>query len=166
LPITIGDTSAGTIYGTAGGGNQSGYARAQMCPGTTYGNISTPGGVEQRLGGNSGGPGYLNAKAFCAAPAIGDGTDFGNSGTGVLLGPGQFNWDISILKNTRITEKQSVQFRAEFFDAFNHPQFNNPNNNGGFLSNTVPDRSSGTFGNIITTSVNPRVIQLGLKYVF
>jgi hypothetical protein len=82
------------------------------------------------------------------------------------LGPGQFNWDISILKSTRITERQTVQFRAEFFDTFNHPQFNNPNNAGGFLSNTVPDRSSATFGNIITTSVNPRVIQFGLKYLF
>jgi len=166
LPITIGDTSAGTIYGTAGGGNQSGYARAQMCPGMTYGSIATSGGVEQRLGGNSGGPGYFNKSSFCAPPAIGDGTDFGNSGTGILLGPGQFNWDLSILKTTRVKERQSLQFRAEFFNAFNHAQFNNPNNTGGFLSNTVPDRSSGTFGNIITTSVNPRVIQLGLKYKF
>jgi hypothetical protein len=132
----------------------------------TYGSIATSGGVEQRLGGNSGGPAYLNRNAFCAPPVIGDGTDFGNSGTGILLGPGQFNWDLSILKTTRVTEKQTVQFRAEFFNAFNHPQFNNPNNTGGFLSNTVPDRSSGTFGNIITTSVNPRVIQLGLKYQF
>ena len=166
LPITIGDTSAGTIYGTAGGGNQSGYARAEMCPGMTYNSIPTAGGVEQRLGGNSGGPGYFNHSAFCAPPVIGDGTDFGNSGTGILLGPGQFNWDISILKTTRIRERQSIQFRTEFFNAFNHAQFNNPNNTGGFLSNSVPDRSSGTFGDIITTSVNPRVIQFGLKYQF
>jgi hypothetical protein len=59
-----------------------------------------------------------------------------------------------------------VQFRAEFFNTFNHAQFNNPNNAGGFLSNTVPDRSSGSFGHIITTSVNPRVIQFALKYMF
>ena len=166
LPMTIGDTSAGTIYGTAGGGNQSGYARAQMCPGMTYANIATPGGIEQRLGGNSGGPGYLNRSAFCAAPTIGDGTGYGNSGTGILLGPGQFNWDISILKTTRVTEKQTVQFRAEFFNAFNHAQFNNPNSNGGFLTNSIPDRSSGSFGQITTTSVNPRVIQFALKYLF
>src|SRR5262249_39464281 len=69
LPMTIGDTSAGTIYGTAGGGNQSGYARAQMCPSATYATIATPGGIEQRLGGNSGGPGYLNRSAFCT-PAV------------------------------------------------------------------------------------------------
>jgi len=166
LPITIGDSAAGTIYGTAGAVNQSGYARAQMCPGMTYGNIATPGGVEQRLGGNSGGPGYFNAAAFCPAPTIGDGTGYGNSGTGIVLGPGQFNWDISALKTTRITERQTVQFRAEFFNAFNHAQFNNPNNSGGFLLNAVPDRSSGNFGQITTTSVNPRVIQFALKYLF
>ena len=137
-----------------------------MCPGMSYGSISTPGGVEQRLGGNSGGPGYFNAASFCAAPTIGDGTGYGDSGTGILLGPGQFNWDISALKTTRITERQTVQFRAEFFNAFNHAQFNNPNNTGGFLLNSVPDRSSGAFGQITTTSVNPRVIQFALKYMF
>jgi hypothetical protein len=166
LPITIGDSAAGTIYGTAGAVNQSGYARAQMCPGMSYGSITTPGGVEQRLGGNSGGPGYFNAASFCPAPTIGDGTGYGDSGTGILLGPGQFNWDISALKSTRITERQTVQFRAEFFNAFNHAQFNNPNNTGGFLLNSVPDRSSGAFGQITTTSVNPRVIQFALKYMF
>jgi len=97
---------------------------------------------------------------------IGDGTGFGNSGTGIILGPGQFNWDISALKTTRITERQTLQFRAEFFNSFNHPQFNNPNNSGGFQSNTIPDRSSATFGQITTTSVNPRIIQLALKYMF
>jgi Carboxypeptidase regulatory-like domain len=160
LPITIGDSAAGTIYGTAGAVNQSGYARAQMCPGMTYGSIPTAGGVEQRLGGNSGGPGYFNAASFCAPPAIGDGTDYGDSGIGIIKGPGQFNWDISALKTTRITERQLVQFRAEFFNAFNHAQFNNPNNT------SVPDRSSGSFGQITTTSVNPRVIQFALKYSF
>src|SRR5262249_27687758 len=67
-PLTIADTSAGTIYGTAGSGNQAGFARAQMCPGIAYGGIPTSGGIEQRLGGNSGGPGYFNRSAFCSAP--------------------------------------------------------------------------------------------------
>jgi hypothetical protein len=160
LPITIGDSAAGTIYGTAGAVNQSGYARAQMCPGFTYASVVTPGGVEQRLGGNSGGPGYFNASSFCPAPVIGDGTGYGDSGIGIINGPGQFNWDISILKSTRIREQHLVQFRAEFFNAFNHAQFNSPN------FGSVPDRSSATFGQITTTSVNPRVIQFALKYLF
>ena len=164
-PMTIADSGAGTIYGTAGSANQAGFARAQMCPGMTYGNIPTPGGVEQRLGGNSGGPGYFNKSAFCNAPAIGDGTDYGNSGSGILLGPGQFNWDMSALKTTRITERQTVQFRAEFFNIFNHPQFTNPNAGQGAIY-SLPDRASGSFGQITSTSVNPRVIQFALKYMF
>ncbi len=164
-PITIADSSAGTIYGTAGSANQAGFARAQMCPGMTYGSIPTPGGVEQRLGGNSGGPGYFNASAFCGAPVIGDGTGYGDSGSGIILGPGQFNWDISALKTTRITERQMIQFRAEFFNIFNHPQFTNPNAGQGAIY-SLPDRASGSFGQITSTSVNPRVIQFALKYIF
>jgi hypothetical protein len=164
-PITIADSSAGTIYGTAGSANQAGFSRAQMCPGMTYGNIPTAGGVEQRLGGNSGGPGYFNAAAFCSAPIIGDGTGYGDSGSGILLGPGQFNWDTSLLKTTRVTERQTVQFRAEFFNLFNHPQFTNPNAGQGAIF-SLPDRASGSFGQITSTSVNPRVIQFALKYMF
>ena len=93
----------------------------------TYKDIATPGGIEQRLGGASGGPGYFNKSAFCAPPAIGNGTDYGNTGTGIILGPGQFNWDVAILKKISILENHSIQFRTEFFNAFNHPQFSNPN---------------------------------------
>ena len=164
-PITIADSSAGTIYGTAGSANQAGFARAQIAAGMTYANIPTPGGVEQRLGGNSGGPGYFNASAFTSAPVIGDGTGYGDSGSGIILGPGQFNWDMSILKNTRITERQNIQFRAEFFNIFNHPQFTNPNAGQGAIF-SLPDRASGSFGQITSTSVNPRVIQFALKYMF
>ncbi len=164
-PITVADSGAGTIFGTAGSANQAGFARAEMCPGMTYGNIATPGGIEARLGGNSGGPGYFNKAAFCPAPAIGDGTGFGDSGSGILLGPGQFNWDISILKTTKVTERQLVQFRAEFFNAFNHPQFTNPNAGQGAIY-ALPDRASASFGQITSTSVNPRIIQFALKYIF
>jgi len=163
-PMTIADPSAGTIYGTAGSGF-AGFGRAQMCPGMTYADIATPGGIEQRLGGASGGPGYFNKSAFCAPPAIGNGTDYGNSGTGIILGPGQFNWDVSILKTTRIRENHSIQFRTEFYNAFNHPQFTNPNYGPG-ATYALPNVRSGAFGNITSTSVNPRVIQFALKYSF
>ena len=68
-------------------------ARAQTCPGTTYGSVATPGGIENRLGGASGGPGYINASAVnCAPPVAPYATDgstlFGNSGPGIILGPG------------------------------------------------------------------------------
>jgi hypothetical protein len=163
-PMTIADAKAGTIFGTAGS-NQAGFGRAEMCPGVTYAQVATPGGIEQRLGGASGGPGYFNKSAFCAPPAIGNGTDYGNSGPGIILGPGQFNWDISILKTTTIKENHSVQIRAEFFNAFNHPQFTNPNYGIGAVY-SLPNVSSSAFGQITSTSVNPRVIQFALKYSF
>jgi hypothetical protein len=164
--LTIEDSNAGTIYGTSTGYTDSGIARAQMCPGRTYANIATPGDIKQRLGGSSGGPGYLNAAAFCPAPAIGDGTGFGNSGMGIILGPGQFNWDFSVLKNTRLTENKSLQFRAEFFNIFNHTQFDNPNPNSIPYQPALPNISAPNFGQIVNTSTNPRVIQLALKFVF
>ncbi len=182
-PLSFNDPNAGTAYGTQGssGTPQSGWGRAQMAPGMTYANIPTPGGIESRLGGNSGGPGYFNLNAFTSAPAIMPNgvtvttqqacptcaTLFGNTGMGILLGPGQFNFDLSLIKTTRITERQSLQLRAEFFNLFNHPQFNNPGSANSLTPTNLPQVLSGPSGNWITsTSVNPRVIQLALKYIF
>jgi hypothetical protein len=164
--LTIIDSNAGTIYGTSAGYTDSGIARAEMCPGKTYGDIATPGGIEQRLGGRSGPTGYLNPAAFCPPPVIGDGTGFGNSGMGIILGPGQFNFDFSVLKNTRITETTALQFRAEFFNIFNHTQFDNPNPNSIPYQPALPNVSAPNFGQIVNTSVNPRVLQFALKFIF
>jgi hypothetical protein len=157
----------------------------------TYADIATSGGVEARLGGASGGPGWFNKAAFAAPPAMSPtgtvyystssasgqaqcaaanpgvtcGTLYGNSGTGIIRGPGQFNFDISILKTTRILESQTLQFRAEFFNAFNHPQFTNPNYGQGAIY-ALPNFAAGNFGQITSTSVNPRIVQLALKYIF
>ncbi|HTC91183.1 MAG TPA: carboxypeptidase-like regulatory domain-containing protein [Bryobacteraceae bacterium] len=183
-PLTFTDAKAGTAYGVFGtDSNVPGltsvtfgsvnYGRSQLCSGTTDGSITTSGGIEHRLGGPSGG-GYFNASAFCSTPAImPDGltqtnlaqcptcaTLFGNSGVGIVLGPGQFNSDISIAKTTRvggIREDATLIFRADFFNAFNHPQFNNP----GTATSTPA-----TFGIITSESVGPRLIQFALKYVF
>ncbi len=189
-PMTIADQTAGTLYGTSGT-SQAGFGRVQMAPGMSYADIATPGGIEQRLGGASGGPGWFNKAAFVAPPAMSPtgtvyysapgntgqtqcaaanpgitcGTLYGNSGTGIILGPGQFNFDISILKTTQILEKQTLQFRAEFFNAFNHPQFTNPNYGQGAIY-ALPNFAAGNFGQITSTSVNPRVIQFALKYIF
>jgi hypothetical protein len=165
-PLTISDSGTGTVFGLG----SFGLARAQMCPGQTYGNIASSGGIDQRLGGGNGGPGYFNISAFCpglVAPNSPDGsTLFGNTGQGIILGPPQLNFDISILKNFRISERQNVQFRTEFFNAFNHPQFDPPGN----FSPTPPAQlavsSPGQFGQITALAVSPRVIQFALKYVF
>ncbi|HUI76800.1 MAG TPA: TonB-dependent receptor [Bryobacteraceae bacterium] len=170
-PLTLTDARAGTIYGVSGSIATSpnlntvtfgavNYGRAQVCPGGTYPTAATSGGVESRLGGASGGHGFFNSSVFgisCAPPTIGNGFDYGNSGVGIILGPGQSNWDISLVKLTHITERQTLQLRTEFFNAFNHPQFNNP---GTAVSTPA------TFGVITSTSVNPRLIQFALKYSF
>jgi hypothetical protein len=88
----------------------------------------------------------------------GAGIGYGNAGTGVVLGPGQFNWDMALFKNTKIWEHGTLQFRAEFYNIWNHAQFNPP---AGIDVNT-----QATFGKITSTSNTPRVIQFGLKYMF
>jgi hypothetical protein len=88
-----------------------------------------------------------------------NGTGWGNTGIGVILGPGQFNFDAALSKTTvvgGVHENATLQFRTEFFNMFNHPQFNTP---------ALVD-SAATFGQITSTSVNPRIIQLALKYIF
>lgn len=104
----------------------------------------------------------FNASCFTTPPLIGpDGiaTGFGNSGTGIIVGPGQANIDLALAKAMPIKwprEGTSLQFRAEFYNALNHAQFSNPDTNF----------SSPTFGVISSTAVNPRVVQLALKFVF
>lgn len=160
-PLTITDQNGGTVYdlGTYD------TARAQMCPGVSYGQITTQGSTTSRLNN------YLNASSFCPEPVAPNSvaappgpfgpsplpTLFGNSGIGAILGPGQFNWDITLVKTTKIREKHTLIFRTEFFNAFNHPQFGNP---------ATAVSTPSTFGRITTTVTNPRLIQFALKYLF
>ncbi|HZN10449.1 MAG TPA: hypothetical protein VFC61_02160, partial [Blastocatellia bacterium] len=80
---------------------------------------------------------------------------FGNAGRNILDGPGYENFNFSLLKNTALTEQVNLQFRAEFFNLFNHPNFDLPDN---FLG-------SPTFGRI-RSAQSPRHIQFGLKLLF
>ena len=170
-PLTFTNTAGGTAYfgGANAGTGEGGSSTSQLCPGVTYNSIPTSGGTTSRLGGNSGGYGYFHTgskgdptNAFCAEPLAPYTTDgstlFGDSGIGIILGPGQVNFDMSLQKVTNITEKQSVLFRFELFNAFNHAQFNNPV--------TTQNTLGSTFGVIQSTATNPRIIQLALKYVF
>ena len=153
LALTITDPLGGSIYGFAG------TSRGQLCPGFTVSQISTRGGIEDRLNN------YFNTAAVdtsnpaCPFPKIGDGTGYGNLGRGAFRGPHQANFDVALTKTARVGglhEGASLQFRTEFFDAFNHPQFGNPDTIVG----------SPSFGKIGSTSVAPRLIQFGLKYIF
>jgi hypothetical protein len=82
---------------------------------------------------------------------------FGNTPNGALRGPDQVNFDFSAMKNFRITERHQLQFRAEMFNIFNHPQFALPGVN--------PDVPGGAQ---ITSTLrdNQREIQISLRYSF
>ena len=155
VPMTITDNGGSIFFG-----GQGALSTAQFCNGKTASDLLTTGSLTDRVtSGLTGGPGYLNGKTqgvLCPVPAIGNGTGFGDLGGGNVLGPGQSNWDMSLAKLINIREGQTLQFRSEFFNTFNHPQFALPN----------VAANSGTFGQISATSVNPRVIQLALKYSF
>ena len=100
---------------------------------------------------------WFNPAAFML-PAIGT---YGNIGRGTLRGPGLADVDFSVFKNTGITEKTSLQFRAEFFNLLNRSNFGPPNTT--VFSSTSVSPSAGL---ITTTATNPRQIQLGLKLIF
>ena len=90
----------------------------------------------------------------------GTGTAFGNSGVGIVFGPGQNNSDFAVLKRTPVKllgEGGNIEFRTEFFNVFNHTQFANPSTSVNSLA---------TFGVISNTSVNPRIMQFALKLNF
>src|ERR1051326_2088108 len=83
-PMTLFDGRGGTIYygGGPSNGPDKGSSRAQLCPGFTYKDIATKGSVKERLGrvGDPNAKRFFNPAAFCPPSAVGNGTDFGNTG--------------------------------------------------------------------------------------
>jgi len=147
--LTIGDTNANNVFGIS-------EDRAELTGNCSRNQLVTQGTIGSKLNN------YFNASCFTTPPVIGAdgiGTAFGNSGTGILRGPGQANLDLAVSKAVASPwphENSTLQFRAEFFNSLNHPQFSNPDTNF----------TSPTFGVISSTAVNPRVIQLALKFAF
>ncbi len=93
--------------------------------------------------------------------ADGVATGFGNTPNGILRDPDQAVVDLSLSKNQKVPwprEGASVQLRADFFNALNHPNFAAPDN----AYTTTPS----AFGTITSMSTNPRVIQLALRFAF
>ena len=99
---------------------------------------------------------WFDTSVFNAVPR------FGNLGRNVVIGPGFNNTDFSLIKNTRLGERIRMQFRAEFFDLFNHANFGPPGNVVG----------TPTFGRITATRFptgetgSSRQIQFGLKLLY
>src|SRR5271168_546159 len=97
---------------------------------------------------------YFNTAAFTE-------NALGTPGTAkrrFFYGPGLNNYDLALLKNVRLTEAKSLQFRVEAFNAFNHAQFFGPQAVDGNID-------SSTFGNVIGAT-SPRLVQLGFKFLF
>src|SRR5262249_11110465 len=86
----------------------------------------------------------------------------GNVGRNILRAPGYAALDINVAKDTRITERTSIQFRPEFFNILNHTNFNVPTQ-GIFSASGVVNANAGTITSIIGTS---RQIQFGAKLLF
>ena len=93
---------------------------------------------------------------------------FGNLPHALCCGPAISNTDMAIEKRTPINERFSTEFRAEFYNTWNHTQLANPDGNftdgPAILSGT--QNVGGTFGAITKTREGPRVIQFGLKVLF
>jgi hypothetical protein len=144
-----------TLVGT----NPNNYAgitgdRVQLTGTCSNSHIENPGSTQSKLNN------YFNSNCISPTwPVIGsDGiaTDFGNSGTGLVTGPGQHNFDVMLSKAMQIRKGMNIVFRGEFFNAFNTPQFANPGSSFG----------SASFGVISALSTNPRIIQLADKLAF
>jgi hypothetical protein len=175
LPIDIVDTGAGSFYGLSSGNNP--LARPNWAPGATRGTATTdvPAGY------------FFNPFAFArptvlagqlipssngTATAGATGTDIGDVGRNVLRGPRQTNVDFSVIKRFPFSESKSIEFRAEFFNLFNHVNFANPISNlnalqssgGGVDPDTGRIINPGDFGRISSTSNNPRLIQFALRF--
>ena len=104
----------------------------------------------------------FNPACFTAAPAVAGGVLVGNSRRNQFYGPALTTVDFSIFKNFAILEKLNLQFRAEFFNLLNHPNFAAPN----FLNDANNSIGTSNAGIIGSTSTSPRQIQFGLKLVW
>jgi hypothetical protein len=100
---------------------------------------------------------WLNASAFARVPQDNSLPEqqFGSAGRNIAVGPGYTNWDFAATKNFRLAESKDLQFRAEFFNILNHPNFHIPNS----------DFSSPTFNQVLEAEP-PRLVQLALKFLF
>jgi len=160
LPFSILDSAAGTLFGPA-----TLFTTGSLAPGATLKDAGRSGSVSSRVNE------FFNTTAFVPAPFIpngglidgkypvsgGGGTTFGSLGRNILRGPDQRDFDIAAIKATPLTDRVKLIFRWEVFDALNRPNFANP-------SNDVSTAS--TFGVINALTVNPRIMQYGLKLEF
>jgi hypothetical protein len=136
LPLGVGKMlfkdARGFANGVASGwqisGVISGMSGAPFSPSFTISVVGSVGGRPSVVPGQSLYPAertltqYFIPAAFVVPPSF----TFGNASYNLLWGPGQQNWDLSLVKNTAIRERLTLQLRIDAFSLFNHPTFGNP----------------------------------------
>jgi hypothetical protein len=159
-PFSIFDPNGGSAYSLA-----SPSATATFSPNFGCANAPSSGSVTSRLGN------WVNPAAYQSDPFAtlsngtpSDGTLYGNTPRNCIVGPPQKNVDFTLDKAFRLAEHQSLRFRADFFNLFNHPSFANPAQFNGVSSGVVTP--AGGFAPITSTVGTPRLIQFSLKYSF
>ncbi len=104
---------------------------------------------------------WFNTEAALAPEKMVQGR-FGDSGRNILIGPAFSQWDVSLLKNIRLREKTSLQFRAESFNLWNHASFTGINTTVRFDAAGKPTQNYGA----VTSSGPGRILSFGLKLIF
>jgi hypothetical protein len=167
-PFSVIDSGAGSAF--LGLGSAPGVLTGSLASGATLSSALSSGSIGTRIDG------YLNPSAFTPAPLLYPAqcdpnqpnpavfpnsnfctTDFGNLGRNTFRGPGQQNWDFSLIKNFKLTERQELRFTTDFFNIWNHANFANP---------AFTDVEGGNFGKITSTVGTSRLIQFSLRYAF
>src|SRR4029077_20192898 len=155
LPFTPVDSAGGSAYAFS----SPNLATPTFAPGFGCANGSARGGTEARI------PNWLNPNAFAfdaviplSTGAAGDAPGLGNVPRNCFIGPNQKNMDFTIGKSFRLTERQNLRFRADFFNLTNHPSFANPS--------SVDIESKSSFTSITSVVGTPRVIQFSLKWSY
>jgi hypothetical protein len=139
VPLIDSFNDSGTTFNA--GGNDNDYNRPNQVAGCNPYNA------------NHGQHQWINASCFVAPPA----GELGNAARVPVVGPDFVNSDFSLIKDFSLPrEGMGLNFRAEFFNLFNHPQFGSP----------VSDINAPGFGSVNSTVNNPRLIQLALKLTF
>jgi hypothetical protein len=105
---------------------------------------------------------YLKTECFIVPQP---GTRLGNSGRNIAIGPGIRTFDLSLVKNSHLSERVNLQFRTEVFNVLNHTNFSVPDRTSAqvFNQNLQPIASAGRLNGTSTTS---RQIQFGLKLLW
>ena len=156
--LTIAYTNANNVFGIS-------QDRAQLAPNCSARQLVRPGSVGSRLNN------YFNTSCLTTPPVIGAdgiGTAFGNSGTGIVDGPGQENLDVALTKTMAFPwprENSTIQFRVEFFNVFNHANFAVPTVGNLTVFNSATERNT-TAGQITQTSTPGRQLQFALRIAF